>query len=338
MNRLNSCTPLITGSSDLISNVTFDGSSYFCTVEYKYEIIKLDNCFNVQHKYCTCREYERICYDWGECCFWASSRTCSSKIFKLDRNMNEIDHISIGCGCGTITGISYNCRKDTLMVSSICIVAEIDKKCGTNSILYSGKCGWIVDVLSLSPGTLLTVLRDGTYYIEVLDACGKIQKCYCISNEHTLKNLIFNPCATKSRCAEIEVYCIKKNCYPNICKLKLSFTELGFFPHCCNYLLCDDCCCAEDSCRQQDACADIMESIALVEAALSHILNAEGEKLQKVLTETNDVEEILRVNREVNKTIVNTTHLEHVLHAKLEALTDCNLCGEPCHEECSCEK
>lgn len=77
-----------------------------------------------------------------------------------------------------------------------------------------------------------------------------------------------------------------------------------------------------------------MESIALIETALSHILNAEGEKIQKVLATTDDIEQIICVNKEVNKTIVNATHLEHTLYAKLSALSDCGLCDDLCDDNC----
>lgn len=79
-----------------------------------------------------------------------------------------------------------------------------------------------------------------------------------------------------------------------------------------------------------------MESIALIETALSHILNAEGEKIQKVLATTDDIDKIMCVNREVNKTIVNATHLEHTLYAKLSALFDCGLCDKPCDDHGQC--
>lgn len=77
-----------------------------------------------------------------------------------------------------------------------------------------------------------------------------------------------------------------------------------------------------------------------METALSHILNAEGEKLQKILAESSDVDTILCVNREVRQTIVNVTHLEQVLYEKLLALQ--NICPEepPCpddnHDCCDC--
>ncbi|MEG1448451.1 MAG: hypothetical protein RSC41_03885, partial [Oscillospiraceae bacterium] len=96
-------------------------------------------------------------------------------------------------------------------------------------------------------------------------------------------------------------------------------------------------CCGEKPCETGDACSDVIESIALVEAALSHILNAEGEKLQKVLATSNDIDEILCVNKQVNKTIINATHLEHALYAKLSAVLDCCKCDGLCDDECDCE-
>ncbi|MEG2176693.1 MAG: hypothetical protein RRY97_07430, partial [Oscillibacter sp.] len=73
--------------------------------------------------------------------------------------------------------------------------------------------------------------------------------------------------------------------------------------------------------------SDIMESIALEQCALSHILNAEGEKLQKAIACADDLDELLCVNHSVEQTITKVTQLEHVLYAKLAALTDC---AHPC--------
>ena len=58
------------------------------------------------------------------------------------------------------------------------------------------------------------------------------------------------------------------------------------------------------------AITDIIESVALEQAAISHILNAEGEKLHE------SVEEMIRT----------ITQLETALQAKLELFGDC-LCS-----------
>ncbi len=80
-----------------------------------------------------------------------------------------------------------------------------------------------------------------------------------------------------------------------------------------------------------------MESIALVEAALSHILNAQGEELQKVVACSESVEEMLEVNAQINKTITKVTHLEQVLYHKLEELSELAGIQETVKRDC-CHK
>ena len=67
------------------------------------------------------------------------------------------------------------------------------------------------------------------------------------------------------------------------------------------------------------AITDLIESIALEETALSHILNAEGEKLQKVLAmEDVSLNQILDVNETVMNMVTTVNELEHTLRANLE--------------------
>ncbi|MEG1527869.1 MAG: carboxypeptidase-like regulatory domain-containing protein [Clostridia bacterium] len=73
---------------------------------------------------------------------------------------------------------------------------------------------------------------------------------------------------------------------------------------------------------------NIIESIALEETALSHILNAEGEKIQKALEKATSIDELLRVNGSVQCTITDITHLECILYDKLKLAinADCGGC------------
>ena len=78
------------------------------------------------------------------------------------------------------------------------------------------------------------------------------------------------------------------------------------------------------------AVTDIIASVALEQTALSHILNAEGEKLQKIIAESKSAEELLSVNKSVNKMVDSITKLEFMLQSKLQLFescicTDCNL-------------
>lgn len=72
------------------------------------------------------------------------------------------------------------------------------------------------------------------------------------------------------------------------------------------------------------AITDIIESVALEQAALAHILNAEGEKLQRIIGE----EEIsplllLEANRSVRSTTGAVALLESILAGKLNLFSDC---------------
>lgn len=70
-----------------------------------------------------------------------------------------------------------------------------------------------------------------------------------------------------------------------------------------------------------DSVSSLLQSIALEEAAISHILNAEGEKIQKVLCMPNcDCKDILEVNKNVQDTIEKITCLETVLREKLDLI------------------
>ena len=74
---------------------------------------------------------------------------------------------------------------------------------------------------------------------------------------------------------------------------------------------------ASDTTREQ-AITDIVESVALEQTALSHILNAEGEKIQKaVKTEDITTAELLAVNKSVESMVNTIARLEMILQSKL---------------------
>ena len=77
-------------------------------------------------------------------------------------------------------------------------------------------------------------------------------------------------------------------------------------------------------CTMIDKCcavSSLLQSIALEETAISHLLNAEGEKIQKVLCLHNcDCKDILEVNKSVQDTVDKITSLEIVLKSKLDLI------------------
>jgi len=79
----------------------------------------------------------------------------------------------------------------------------------------------------------------------------------------------------------------------------------------------------------------LLASIAMEEIGLSHILNAEGEKIQAALAEKASVEELLKINSSVERTLRNVLKNQMLLQFKLEdvlALECSDVCAEECEE------
>ncbi len=75
---------------------------------------------------------------------------------------------------------------------------------------------------------------------------------------------------------------------------------------------------------KEQSITDLIESIALEETALAHILNAEGEKLQKVIAMPNiTTVELLTVNKSVESMVKTITRLQYLLQSNLDLFKDC---------------
>lgn len=71
------------------------------------------------------------------------------------------------------------------------------------------------------------------------------------------------------------------------------------------------------------AIIDLIESVALQETALSHILNAEGEKIQAMLKiDGITYEELLLLNKKATKLVSSITNLEIIFQSKLNLLKE----------------
>ena len=76
-------------------------------------------------------------------------------------------------------------------------------------------------------------------------------------------------------------------------------------------------------CSHVDKCcaaSALLQSIALEETAISHILNAEGEKLQKAISISCSQKDLLEINESVGNTVDKITSLEIVLKSKLDLI------------------
>lgn len=75
---------------------------------------------------------------------------------------------------------------------------------------------------------------------------------------------------------------------------------------------------------RDQAITDLIQSVALEETALSHILNAEGEKIQKMVALPDVTPEVLlATNKSVESMVNAVSRLEMILQTKLSNFDGC---------------
>jgi len=91
-------------------------------------------------------------------------------------------------------------------------------------------------------------------------------------------------------------------------------------------------------CREE-VINDILESIALEETAMAHVINAEGEKIQKVvachLPEPKTFSEVLAFQASVSTLFDKLIQKQNILLEKMKILQNFKECDDekPCHNE-----
>lgn len=345
--QINSVSPIDGVCNNIYEGIAFDGCDFYLTAPNCREIHRFDTCFCRKECISTCRGYSSITYDHELKCFWAISHKVANRIFKLNSCLQEIDYLRIkSCDCTQIFPTGIACPQDTckLLLSCPQGILEISKTDCTNACL----------LIKAAPGTHFTSIEemDDQYLcslcksqcraIVLCSPCGNTSFKCCLPDDYQIKDMSSVFCAHHAASpTAIYVLAAKRCCYPYIFKCSLNHCEDT--PVCCaDNCQEHDCCHCEDQhhidCMK--SCNSIIESIALIETALSHILNAEGEKIQKVLSSTDDSCEIMKANETVGRAIINITHLEQVLYAKLQLAKEffsdtCpNICQDTCPNTC----
>ena len=301
--------------------------------------------------------------------FYTVKRDDNENIYIIDNEYNEIDKIKLSIPNNyknEIKSITYDKYKSKIIVAlknkiysvttdgdfikdelSNSALEKISTKYNKNNIIrgLNGCCqnttSSIYESCITSAGIFcnelfITYMKDNSLYLSLLSNNGNIANTYYIDDDIKV-NAIFE---------------VNKNMQLLITKQE-KYNYIYITDYCCknekcvnNYcLICNDCdnnCCLECNNKCNNECyiecenickdydVDIIESIALIETALSHILNAEGEKIQKAVCVSDSVCELIRVNDSVSKTITNITLLEQILLNKLEIVHNKNCCFNEC--------
>lgn len=298
------CYTLPTLDNNPYRSIAFDGCFYYLTIPRDTSIYKFDSNFSPKGEIEGSRSYSGLCYDSLEKCFWATEVTRHNMIFKLNRKMQEIDCITFEnsrCDHRQMLGISFDCAKDVLVVALKDAIYEVSKT-GDADLLISDLCTHVLNVASIAP-YLAVMIKDGDKQCILYYRGGRLVETERVPLEFRIRDMIYNPCKST-----LMILTTKHCRYPQILCYPLDFDADP-----CHKALC------HSKPEPPDDRCSIITSVAMMEAALSHILNAEGEKLQKAVEIADSVGELLEVNESIHKTLMHAIKLEHILYAKLQA-------------------
>lgn len=310
------------------AGIAFDGNYYYLTMKGKKRVARFDKRFRKMKTFSTYKLYTAICYDSKEKCFWAVESGVSSGLSKLNQSFRKIGQMDLSPFCGEFSGVSYCCSDNYLLVSIGGKIIQVDKSC-TQDICEVENCHGIsiTGITCLSPYYLYQFTNIGQC-VRIVTSDGSLVEEFPPPEGYTIEQVLYDD--RKGEYDYFQILASNENGCPYLLEAKLEKCVLNELCH-CNDTIEKDCCC-NNTCEKPscpplppscNSCNEVLESIALVEAAIAHILNAEGEKIQKVVASSCCIEEILEVNREVVRTIIYVTHLEQALYSKLDALRDC---------------
>lgn len=368
------CTVKIPDNLNSLNSICSDGCNLYLTSCDKNYILVMKIYDNTTFRIKLPTRVDCICYDPCEHLFLIKPSNCNDHLLQISETGDVIGKVSLNfmlksCGKLTINCITFNEICNTIIIS----VNE------NNNIYVLDKLGRVLDVMcNLEP----CKIRD-------LKVCYDYLFVYT-ANKITVYNNCFDKiCVMKISTTEDDVLLVNKidkanfliflatceNC--TICLSKYVLSEDKFCKHneChtdekCNnisrtpYHKCDPCDPHFDDCHthgDDDDCHkfkidpqniyDLIESIALEEAGLAHIINAEGEKIQKAVQTCKTPECLISVNKSVKETLEQIVQFEMILNSKLKTAhemlellfkykccygDDCD-CDWECDFDCNCK-
>lgn len=320
-----------------IDAIAYDGYEFALLTPNQKAIVKLNQQLCPIKTLPTCRKYHCLCFNERSHCYWAMSVQRPCTLFMLDELFREVDTLKLpSTESNQPCAISCSPCSDVLMMLYPNTILSVDIcSRGYHFIPIEQKDIHVFDILSLMDGFVLAYLQDHQFFIEV--NCNDFENSsrFCIPDGFRLEGMYLCDFTQTSDGSIYEVNLLLSDSKNHEqCILPLQLTCCKEDHDCCEEECCgkEECGCCEDNTSCLCGVYEILHSIALEEAGLAHILNAEGEKIQKAVASNATIEELLRVNASVSNTINKVTVLEGQLIAKLENV----LCFCDQEEACCC--
>lgn len=243
------------------------------------------------------------------------------------------NNYQVNIPCITSVGVFCNKKYVAYVKGDAAFIALLTNNGDIISTFYIGDNIEINAILNVCDKMNLLITKSDSYnYLYKTDykCCKHNNNCQCCCD---CDNRDYN-CQCCRDCCDCDYNQCCNNCYDwdNSCCCD-NCSNNG---HCCDD--CDDCDyyeCKNKCCSNSNI--DIIESIALIETAISHILNAEGEKIQKAVEISGDLNELIKTNDSVTRVIYNVTMLEQLLLDKLKLVTDEDKKNNHCDDISPCD-
>lgn len=299
-------------------SMTNDGYFFYFVELNCRKVYKYDECFNLITVISTPKNYSCICYDWNENCFWAASRTYHKQIYKLNLNFAEIGSVAVKSketmGC-KIVGITCNADSDYLTVAFNNLVLEINKCCADNyRKLQMNPSTFFFSLFPYQTSYATSKTENSNQYFCIYSNSGLKQfECLVDCRYFIDDGVIPFSCNPAERNNTLYLMLSKIDRTQCLLKLSLQFYEGNSLLNFCEMRTAPG--------AQEEA----IQSLAMMEASISRILNCEGEKMEKILEKIDDPKILIELNESVNHTILNVIQLEEILKSGFPALdNDCN--------------
>lgn len=298
-------------SNSYLCGITFDGNFFYVTDFNNAIVYVLDDCFQCVKKIDTCRVYNFISYDCYEECFWAA-KMYDNRIYKLDNCFCELTSISLNDlinSYGYIKGFCIEDKNNLLICFYNCII-QINKEYDYTFDKLIQNENAFTAITKSSKFIFVTSKNKENFFLNSYSCDYNRHNVFSILSDFFVTDITIYNCKGE----DILIILAIKDCESYI--FKCIFRNICISDSlsiCSNENLCD----CTVNCN-----TNIIESIALIETALSHILNAEGEKIQKAVSFSDNICDLLKINDSVNKTIKNISYLEQLLLHKLELAKD----------------
>ena len=325
--KKNKCIKIYTGNFNKINSICSDGDYIYltqnnCNIISGVKIKEKGDCslkvpFNIG----------AICYDLIEDSFWITDVSNSSRLINIDKNGKVLKEISLKpiveqCYNYNINTIEFNGNDNTFLISikenaTIYIMnkSSILVEIITNLELTSIKDIKIFDEkIFVYTDKRIDVYNERFRKINSMDVSEFNSNVFLVNKVSELSYVILIVAQVENTISLCE-YLINNDCIDdfddciNDCKNKSEDSKKN-----------DCCCCGDAKCFKDKKMCEIIETISLQGAGIAHILNEEGEKIQKAIKICTDYKGLISVNSSVTETLEKIVELEIVLTNKLRRL------------------